>query len=653
MTQKILTRTLQYTSIIVLLLGSIMLETVFMHADTSAASGFNAGRIMDDTVFTNYNSMNTSQIQNFLNNKRPSCDTNGDKPYNGSMNRREYAASRGVSTPFTCLKNFSQNGKSAAQIINDAAKEFKINPQVLIVLLQKEQGLVTDDWPWPIQYRSATGYGCPDNADCSSDYYGFTNQVRWAARMFRAIMNDSSTWFTPYNLGNNNIQWHPNSSCGSSTVNIQNRATKALYNYTPYRPNQAALNAGYGQGDSCSSYGNRNFFLYFRDWFGSPHSLIDFAWARADIEIYADAAHTQRLYTSKQGRFPTLEANTNQKLYVRVTAHNSGHKAWQKSFLHLGTVNPRDRSSPLSDESWVTSNRISKMNQSTVNPGGTATFEFSIQAPSQPGTYAEQFGAVADGHRWLAGGTKKFQVNVAESKPLANTDDTLQSGESLKPNEYLLSRDRNHLFRFHRNGTLFIRNDFQLSGWKTNAHPNADRLVMQTDGNLVLYAKNNSVLWSTGTNGNPGAELVMQADGNLVLYDSGGSVIPTTNLPSNTSVPLASGNYYVNRYLFHDYVMHQGQELSTPDHTRRLVLQHDGNLVLYNQNNKPLWASGTNGKDGYLAVMQSNGALSIRNQNGKSIWSTKSGGKNGQRLTMHDNGRFYIYAGSNRIWKSH
>lgn len=170
-----------------------------------------------------------------------------------------------------CLKNYTEGGKSAAQIIYDASQEFQINPQVLIVVLQKEVGLVTDPVPEPWQYRSAMGYGCPDSTPgvCDSQYYGFTNQVRWAARMYHAIITASPTWYTPYVVGNNYIQWNPNAGCGGTNVYIQNRATQALYNYTPYQPNQAALNAGYGTGDGCSSYGNRNFFLYFRDWFGS------------------------------------------------------------------------------------------------------------------------------------------------------------------------------------------------------------------------------------------------------------------------------------------------------------------------------------------------------------------------------------------------
>jgi peptidoglycan hydrolase-like protein with peptidoglycan-binding domain len=53
---------------------------------------------------------------------------------------------------------------------------------------------------------------------------------------------------------------------------MSNQATHSLYLYTPYTPNAAALNAGYGIGNSCSAYGNRNFFQYYTDWFGSTHA---------------------------------------------------------------------------------------------------------------------------------------------------------------------------------------------------------------------------------------------------------------------------------------------------------------------------------------------------------------------------------------------
>lgn len=259
-----------------LVLGAVsafILSNILFTKPSDAISGWDAGNIMSDYVMTNKGTMNISSIQAFLNSKVSHCDTWGEQTSEfGGGTRRQWAEARGYNPPYTCLKDYNQNGKSAARIIYETAQEFSINPQVILVLLQKEQSLVSDTWPLSIQYRSATGYGCPDTAACNTQYYGFTNQVRWAAKMFRAIINNSSTWYTPYVLGNNFIRYSPDSSCGGSNVNIRNRATQALYNYTPYQPNQNALNAGWGTGH-CGAYGNRNFYLYFTSWFGSTRNV--------------------------------------------------------------------------------------------------------------------------------------------------------------------------------------------------------------------------------------------------------------------------------------------------------------------------------------------------------------------------------------------
>lgn len=46
--------------------------------------------------------------------------------------------------------------------------------------------------------------------------------------------------------------------------------------------------------------------------------------------------------------------------------------------------------------------------------------------------------------------------------------------------------------------------------------------IMQTDGNLVVYGPGNSVIWASGTQGNPGAWLAVQGDGNVVVYSADG-----------------------------------------------------------------------------------------------------------------------------------
>lgn len=270
---------------------AVFLITIFMVISTSSAkalsgSQFNAGRIIDDAIFYNSSSMSVNQIQAFLNSKVPTCDTNGTQLYSGSTTRGQYGAAHGHPPPYTCLKSYSQTipsvinsgsdlcggsisggTKSSAQLIYDVSRACDINPQVMIVLLQKEQSLVTDSWPWSIQYRSATGYGCPDTAPCDSQYYGFFNQLYQAAQAYKRYAANPTDYNYRYGR-NNTILWNPSSACGTSTVYIQNQATASLYIYTPYRPNQAALNNLYGTGDSCSSYGNRNFWRLFNDWFG-------------------------------------------------------------------------------------------------------------------------------------------------------------------------------------------------------------------------------------------------------------------------------------------------------------------------------------------------------------------------------------------------
>jgi hypothetical protein len=258
-----------------------------------SGTDFKPGRIIDDSVFTNANSMDVAHIQQFLVSKVSggSCDSDGSRPstrYNSTANRyythAEWGTLNSNPAPFVCLTTYRENSatkqtnlgnpgalhpgdgsQSAAEIIFSAGQQYNINPQALIILLQKEQSLITDDWPWASQYASATGAYCPDTAGCDATKAGFGTQVREAARLFRSYMDSPFLYF----IGNNTILYNPNRSCSSSTVYIENLATVALYHYTPYQPDATALNNLYGIGDSCSAYGNRNFWRLFNDWFGN------------------------------------------------------------------------------------------------------------------------------------------------------------------------------------------------------------------------------------------------------------------------------------------------------------------------------------------------------------------------------------------------
>ena len=300
---------------VVVLAGSFTASTSPQSADALSGSQFDASHIIDDTVFYDGTSMTTSEIQNFLNSKVPSCDTNGSVSksyyYNSSTGRvnnsndswvtttrkvygQRYNAwynTNIAATPFTCLKDYklntpsrnaesgicgylpSRTGRTAAAILTDVGAACGVSPKALLVLLQKEQGLVTDTWPWTNQYQKATGYGCPDTAPCNSEYFGFFNQVYKAAWQYKKYRANPTNY--NYVAGQNNkIYYNPNTACGYSWVNIRNQATAGLYNYTPYQPNQSALDNLYGSGNSCGAYGNRNFWRYFNDWFGSPTDTL-------------------------------------------------------------------------------------------------------------------------------------------------------------------------------------------------------------------------------------------------------------------------------------------------------------------------------------------------------------------------------------------
>jgi uncharacterized protein with LGFP repeats len=259
---------------------AVVLSPIIGTAPASQAadlSQFRPGEIVSDEVFFNENTMDAAAVQRFLDSKVSAC-----------------------ASGYTCLKDYRQDTRtipgtpmcdtyhgasreSAADIIVKVARACGVNPQVILVMLQKEQGLVTATRPSSGAYRSAMGAGCPDTAPCDADYYGFFDQVHYGVYLLVRYTQPAGTgagteYGTRYDLRYpvgqySNVQYHPNTSCGTKSVYIANQATHALYIYTPYTPNQAALNAGYGTGDGCSAYGNRNFFSYLTDWFGTKPTV--------------------------------------------------------------------------------------------------------------------------------------------------------------------------------------------------------------------------------------------------------------------------------------------------------------------------------------------------------------------------------------------
>ncbi|MDD3772970.1 MAG: bulb-type lectin domain-containing protein [Weeksellaceae bacterium] len=84
-----------------------------------------------------------------------------------------------------------------------------------------------------------------------------------------------------------------------------------------------------------------------------------------------------------------------------------------------------------------------------------------------------------------------------------------------------------------------------------------------------------------------------------------------------------------------------------------LRFQEDGNLVLYKNKTKPIWASQTSGRQTRSLIFQDDGNLVIYDANKNAVWSSNSHGKGGSYITLQNDGNLVIYTYQNKpVWAS-
>ncbi|WP_210423694.1 hypothetical protein [Croceivirga thetidis] len=93
---------------------------------------------------------------------------------------------------------------------------------------------------------------------------------------------------------------------------------------------------------------------------------------------------------------------------------------------------------------------------------------------------------------------------------------------------------------------------------------------------------------------------------------------------------------------------------TSPNGKYGLVMQDDGNLVIYNQGlGTSRWASNTMNKGGNYAQMQNDGNLVIYKNDGTPVWSTGTHGNTGATLKMQNDGNLVIYSSESvPLWSS-
>lgn len=237
-------------------------------AQAITGADFQPGFIISDALFYDSSAMTMAEIQAFLNSKcsaAPCINTI-------TTTSTDRAASNMCPGGYVGVAN-----ESTASIIYNVQRSCGISAKVILVMLQKETSLVTKSNPSDLSLRKAMGYACPDTSVCDSRYYGLFNQIYGAASQLKRYglrTSDNISFRTKFQIGVPfDISYNPNPDCGKKTVTVKNMATTALYYYTPYTPNDSALSnlGGVAPDPSCASYGNRNFWVFYNNWFGDPH----------------------------------------------------------------------------------------------------------------------------------------------------------------------------------------------------------------------------------------------------------------------------------------------------------------------------------------------------------------------------------------------
>lgn len=212
---------------------------------------FNPNHIINDAEMLNATSMSLTEIQQFLEKKGSYLATYSTVAAYGNTKTAAQIIYDAARNNYDCTGVSLGDNPTEADRAAKCQRITTINPKFIIALLQKESSLIETASPAQARLDWATGYGCPDGNACNPYYKGFGKQVNSAALQFLAYMNEQSRY--PYKAGQTYTFNNPyNAYCDDdvTVVTPDNKATAALYNYTPHVYN-----------------GNYNFFRLYKQYF--------------------------------------------------------------------------------------------------------------------------------------------------------------------------------------------------------------------------------------------------------------------------------------------------------------------------------------------------------------------------------------------------
>jgi exopolysaccharide biosynthesis protein len=109
---------------------------------------------------------------------------------------------------------------------------------------------------------------------------------------------------------------------------------------------------------------------------------------------------------------------------------------------------------------------------------------------------------------------------------------SIRAGSHLYPSYGLTSRNRCFNFVMKNDGNLVVyNNNTRTEIWNAGIsdNPNISKTTLKRNGKLVVSTSNNAEVWSSGKVNNDAPYLILQDDGNLVIYSNRRAVVWATD----------------------------------------------------------------------------------------------------------------------------
>jgi hypothetical protein len=231
-----------------------------------------------------------------------------------------------------------------------------------------------------------------------------------------------------------------------------------------------------------------------------------------------------------------------------------------------------------------------------LNSAGTSVWATGTGATNAASIFMQDDGnLVTYIFRWQAG---VYAAPTPGSYPVSSCSigTYLVAGEMLPSGKCIVSPHGQYFLLMNTDGNFFIYDWAHGTGtWGpgTQGHPGA-YAIFQTDGNLVVYDVNGTALWNSGTSGSYAERLDLNDDGRIIIWKSAwnsgtsdGQFNGTTYAHPSCDVGIGTGT---------TGVLGTGSCFVSPNGRFELLMQADGNLVIYDRSvtpNAAIWSTGT------------------------------------------------------------